>query len=216
MKKSILGGALLALPVYAKAEMTIVSEVLIGKAKNELYAYQDFDLGGNRSSSSDSDSFGLRLGLELTDNIIVEIAKHEHGESTNDYTVSIPSSLGDGFYRSFNVRLPIDIESVRFGLKGKTELFESLIVNARVGIAHWKYKGEIPARLVPTDLTNGGGSGNDIYISFGFEYKLTKNLYIGLEYSLLSINETKEYDYTGIVKYQHDVKDLSVIVGWEF
>jgi opacity protein-like surface antigen len=216
MKKYILGLALLSLPVYVKAEMSVVSEVLIGKSKNEFYAYRDFDLGDSRSSSSDSDSFGLRLGLELTDYIAVEIAKHEHGESVNDYTISIYNIITDGFDRSYDVRLPIDIESLRLGLKGRTELFTNLYVNARVGVAHWKYKDAIPAQLVPTDFTNGGGSGNDIYTSLGLEYKLTQNLYVGLEYSCLGIKETKEYDYTGVVKYQHDIKDLSVIVGWEF
>ncbi|WP_193155234.1 MULTISPECIES: hypothetical protein [Pseudoalteromonas] len=216
MKNYIVGVVLLSLPVYTKAEMSIVSEVLFGKAKNELYAFQDFDLGDSRSSSPDSDSFALRLGLELTDYIAVEIAKHDHGESISEYTISIPPQFNGGYDHSYDVRLPIDVESIKLGFKGKTELFEDFIVNVRVGIAHWKYKDVIPAQLVPTDVTNGGGSGNDIYTSLGLEYKLTQNLYVGLEYSWLGINETKEYDYTGVVKYQHDIKDLSVIVGWEF
>lgn len=220
MKKQLFGLAVLSLPMYAKADIAIFSEVLLGKANNEFYAEQDSDLGYKRVSSANSDSWGLRLGVGLTDHLALEIAQHSHGESLAEYSVyvsnTLPGSYQHPYDYSYKVRLPIDIDSLRLGIKGEIEVSNNINANIRVGMAHWQYKDVIPAQLVPTDNISSGDSGNDIYTSVGVEYRLTDNLYVGLEYSLLNIKESKEYDYTGIVQYEHNLHEVSVLLGWAF
>lgn len=219
MKIKLFGLVLLSLPIYAEAEINVYSEALIGKANNELYAKDDFD-GSKRASSAMSDSFGLRLGFELTEQLALEISKHHHGEAPAEYTVhrstTIPGSNEGPFTTSYNVGLPIDTESLRLGVKGKIALSNKVNANIRVGIAHWKYKDVIPAQLVSPDNTGSGDSGNDIYTAVGFNYQLTDNLYAGLEYALINIKESQEYDYGGNVKYEHNLHELSIVLGWAF
>ncbi|AUJ71088.1 MULTISPECIES: outer membrane beta-barrel protein [Pseudoalteromonas] len=220
MKKQLFGLAVLSLPMYAKADIAIFSEVLFGKANNEFYAEQESDLGYRRASSANSDSWGLRLGVGLTDHLALEIAQHFHGESLAEYSVHVSNTLS-GIYQnpydySYRVRFPIDTESLRLGIKGEIEVSTNINANIRVGMAHWQYKDVIPAQLVPTGSTSSGDSGNDIYTSIGVEYRLTDNLYVGLEYSLLNIKESKEYDYTGVVQYEHNLHDISMLLGWAF
>lgn len=182
----------------------------------------------NYSSSLNSDSFGFRLGIKFTDNFSFELVKHEHGKSVNYATVYIPTSLpgssnGDGCClgpdedSSLVAIVPIDLESIRLGIKGEMELFENTSINARLGLARWKYGEYTPQKL--SDLSgysNSGETGNDIYYSLGAEYKFTENFYIGVEYSSLKISVNKTYDdeYSG--SYNNFVKDLSFVIGWTF
>ncbi|NHH90773.1 MULTISPECIES: outer membrane beta-barrel protein [unclassified Pseudoalteromonas] len=214
MIKGILLGAVSLLPSLSHA--AIVGEFLIGKTKNKYNTYQDHDLGDSYSSSLNSDSFGFRLGYEFSDYLSIEVAKHEHGESVNEYTVTIPVQFPGDFETSWDVRVPLEVESIRFGAKGKFEVYQDFFINARVGVAHWEYKDANPAHLVPTDNINEKESGNDIYGALGFDYQFTKRFFLGVEYSLLGIKESKEYDYSGVVKYKHDIQDLSIVLGWRF
>lgn len=128
-----------------------------------------------------------------------------------------PITLAAEFDTISEARIPIDLESIRIGIRGEIDLFTNVIINARLGLAHWKY-----GEFTPQSLTNmvtthySGESGNDIYYSVGAEYKFTEHFYIGLEYSLLTVSETAGDQDTGISSYKHDVKDLSLILGWAF
>jgi|TARA_B100001059_G_scaffold171056_1_gene171170 opacity protein-like surface antigen len=214
VKKIILLGVLVLLPTYTQA--TVVSEILIGKAKNKIHTYQDHDLGDSYSSTLNSDSFGFRLGYEFNEYLAFEIAKHRHGESVNEYTISIPAHFPSDYKQSMQVRVPLEVESIRFGIKGKSEIFKDFSINARFGVAHWEYKDANPTKLVPTDNIQYQESGNDLYAAIGLEYLFTEHFYLGVEYSLLGIKESKEYDYSGTIKYQHDIQDFSVVLGWRF
>jgi opacity protein-like surface antigen len=228
MKKFIVGAALLSFSLFTNAEVTILSEILIGQAQHKISSTLKSDVSEeNYSSSLNSDLFGFRLGIKLLDNVSFELAKYDHGKVANNFTISTPTMappspsgatfLPSEFDTIVEVSIPIDIESIRLGIKGEMELFKNLSVNVRLGLAHWKYDGASPYLL--TNLgpsSDKGGSGNDIYYSLGTEYQFTENFYVGLEYSLLKINETKDINNDVSGSYKHDIQDISVIIGWVF
>lgn len=233
MIKTIAGIALFALPFFSLAEISVVSEILIGQSKYDIDSTLRTEIRTevseeNYSSSLNSDSFGFRLGIKFTDNFSFELAKHEHGKSVNYVTVYIPTSipaspngggccLGSYEDNSFVAIVPIDLESIRLGIKGEMELFENTSINARLGLARWKSGEYTPQKLTNiSGYSNSSETGNDIYYSLGAEYKFTEHLYIGVEYSLLKIavNTTSGDIYSG--SYKNNVKDFSFVIGWVF
>lgn len=149
MIKTIAGIALFALPFSSFAEISVVSEILIGQSTYDINSTLRTEIRTevseeNYSSSLNSDSFGFRLGITFTDNFSFELAKHEHGKSVNYVTVYIPTStpaspngagccLGPDEDSSVVAIVPIVLESIRLGIKGEMELFENTSINARLG-----------------------------------------------------------------------------------
>ncbi|WDE06029.1 outer membrane beta-barrel protein [Thalassomonas viridans] len=224
MKKFIYGMAFSSLSLSAYADTMFLSEVLIGQSKHKANSSLKTDLSEKHYASSlDADSFAFRLGAKLTDKVSIELAKHDHGKVVNEYSFSVPSMAPTGeplppeFDRVYKAKIPIDIESLRIGVKGEWDLSAGFSLNARLGLAHWKFDEFSPRKL--TDLgpySDSGESGNDIYYAVGGEYKFTENLYVGLEYSLLSIKEKSGKDNSVRSSYEYDVRDLSFVVGWVF
>ena len=225
MKKFITGLVLFLIPFLSSAEIKFFSEVLVGQSQNEFYSsIQGDGIEKNYSSSLSSDSFAFRFGIKFTDNLSFELAKHDHGSVVNQITIRVPQQipgsccLGPEYDNIYEARIPIETNSLRLGVKGELELITDLSINARLGIAYWEYGDANPQQLSNIGSSgNSGESGNDIYYAVGAEYKFTENLYLGVEYSLLSIHKgsaNSNYDVSGY--YDHDVKDLSLILGWEF
>jgi hypothetical protein len=232
MKNIITGIALFSFPLFSFAELNIVSEILIGQSQYKIDSSQRTTIlsqisDENYSSSLNSDSFAFRLGLKFFENFSIELSKHDHGESVNNITVSIPtlappSSSGPIFLPSefdtvYEAIRPIDLESIRIGIKGEMELLTNLSINSRFGLAHWNYKKFSPQSLIIFNPINDNDkSGNDIYYSLGAEYKITENFYLGIEYSLFKIDENSVLNDEVSNSYKHTVKDLSLIIGWKF
>ncbi len=228
MKSFIVGVGLFSLPFFSAAEIIVVSEILIGQSQNKVHSsLQTETLENSYSSSLKSNSFGFRLGAKLTESLSLELAKHFHGSVVNRFKATIPimapprtinsALLPSGFYRTVQANIPIDLESIRFGVKGEFELLTDTFINGRLGIAHWEYGEYTPQQLSNVSgSSNSGESGNNIYYSIGAEYKFTENFYLGIEYSLLSINVSYGNEYYVTSSYEHDVKDLSLVIGWEF
>jgi len=228
MKNIITGIVLFSFPLLASAELDVVSEILIGKTQNKVHSTLQSDVSEEHYSSSlKSDSFGFRLGINFTDNFTIELAKQNHGGVVNNFTLSFPTMappspsgpifLPPEFDTIVEASIPIDIESIKLGVKGQIELFKNASINARVGISHWEYGEFTPQKLTNVGASSSSGeSGNDIYYSLGAEYKFTENFYLGLDYSLFTINEISSLNNSVNGSYRHDVKELSLVLGWAF
>ena len=220
MKKYIVGIVLFSIPFFSSAEVKFVSEILVGQSKNKIHSNIQGDSGGedNYYSHLNSNSFAFRLGLKFTENLSFELAKHNHGSAVNQLTDSIPVVVGGSIvdYYTYERNMPIDTTSLRLGMKGEVEIITGLSLNARLGLAHWEYDEYTPQDLIAIGWSTDT-NGNDIYYSLGAEYKLTENFYVGVEYSVLPIDknfEDKDLEASGY--FDHTIKDLSFIVGWEF
>lgn|GEM_PF-6269040 len=179
-------------------------------------------------SNLDDKSLAFRVGYKYTDYLTFELAKHDHGSVTDKveliYSTQLPGSpdgnpccLGPDHDTVVTAIVPIEIDSLRLGVKGQWQLLSNVSINARVGIARWEFGTFSPKHLtVFSSRRNEDVSGNDFYYGVGAEYRFTENFYLGVEYSILSIKESysDENDVSG--SYSYDVKDLSLVLGWAF
>jgi opacity protein-like surface antigen len=213
MKKYITGIILFSIPLFSSAEIKLVSEVLVGQSQHKLSStLQENALFEKNSTSSKDNSFGFRIGLKLIDNLTLELAKHSHGSFDNELTVTDPRT---GF-REFAMKTNIKTSSIRYGVKGEVELYSGLSVNARIGIARWEDSQNYSRILEVLDYSNSEQSGDDLYYALGANFKLTENIYVGLEYSIVTINDRTYINDELIDSYKHDIDDFSLIIGWEF
>ena len=229
MNKIIIGGILFAIPFQSSAEIKLISEVLVGQSQHKLDSsiqtegwYSDAIFEKTSTSSKDN-SFGLRLGLKVTNNFTLELAKHTHGSFDNEITVSnpypiiIPGCNKCVDYHVSKVKAKIDSSSIRYGIKGELAVFSGLSVNARLGIARWEDKQEYTPEISGIiESPSNEQKGNDLYYALGVSYRLTTNLNIGLEYSLVTINDRMYIDNEIVDLYKRNIEDLSIIIGWEF
>ncbi|KAF7775155.1 hypothetical protein PCIT_a1278 [Pseudoalteromonas citrea] len=230
MKYSILGVAALLLPLSSYAQMQFSSELLLGKSQNDIHSSIELN-NKKKHYSSDlvTNSLGVRVGVKFSDYISFELSKHFHGDGKNEVTMNVYAPLDYPSFQvsgekiepisSYKLPVPIELESTRLGIKAQTRLFDTLSVNMRLGIAQWGYQASTPARLT---FSRAGydmqKSGNDVFYSVGLEHQITENWYVGFEYSLMRINESDVYVEIDSISrsYQHDVKEASFILGWQF
>ncbi|WP_171040755.1 outer membrane beta-barrel protein [Pseudoalteromonas phenolica] len=217
MNKYLFGLVFLASNSYASSTPSFTTELLIGSSSNKLHASQDFDLGDERSSSNSSSSFGIRFGLPISEYFSVELSKHFYGEADHSYTRNISSDLiNDNSFESIAVKLPIETDALKFGIKSHVNINAKLNVNLRVGLANWRYKQYSPAMLVVNDIQEQNHSGRDVYFSVGSEYVVSDSIYIGFEYSQFSIKESEHGAFAADVSYSHKINDFSLVLGWAF
>lgn len=197
MKNLIVGIALCLSPLCSYAETTFISEVLMGQSKHDMSSYlSSAEVETNYSSAIKDTSFGFRLGVKFMDKFSLELSEH------------------DVIYQ---VITPINIDSIRLGIKSEFYVLDKLSLNARAGLAHWEYEEFTPQAITLLGPSNGGGeSGNDIYYSLGAEYKFTENFYAGLEYSIFNVAMKQKYHDDVISSYKHKVEDISFVIGWTF
>jgi hypothetical protein len=226
MKNLIVGIALCLSPLCSYAETTFISEVLMGQSKHDMNSYlKSAEVETNYSSALKETSFAFRLGIKFMDNFSLELSKHDHGSAVNEFTLIYPNllpepsgaPLGEVHDMFVQAIIPINIDSIRLGIKSEFYVLDKLSLNARAGLAHWEYGDFTPQALTIIGSTmNGGESGNDIYYSLGAEYKFTESFYVGLEYSIFNVAIKKKYYDDVISSYKHKVKDISFVIGWTF
>lgn len=231
MNKLIAGIALFSFPIFSYAEITIVSEVLIGQSQHKIdRSASVYGPDKHFSSSSSSSSYGFRIGTKFTENISIELSKHFYGSVDNKFTISYPSQspgipggtsevIPPNQYEIIPLSMPIDIESIRLGVKGEMELLPNFSFIARLGMAYWEYDKYTPHQYNLYGFF-GRESGNDIYYSLGTEYQFSENIYAGIEYSFFeasnSINDKAGDNLGHASSYSHKVEDLSLVLGWMF
>ncbi|AWB65991.1 hypothetical protein C2869_05860 [Saccharobesus litoralis] len=239
MKKQLLGIALSSLSLFSYAEMDIYAELLVGQSSYKLDSQmKQGNKDYNYSTSLDATSYGLRLGLDISEHFALEIAAHQHGSADLDYVLYAsqvvtgpPDAFGNvdlivldpKFDVPYDTSMPIELQSVRLGVKGQWKITESMFFNGRLGIANWRFNNFIYQR--PPDNSMAlyhERSGADIYYSVGTDYYLTDNFYLGLEYSLLNVSENfndhELFEGWELVdgSFEHAITDLSLVVGWNF
>ncbi len=225
----ILSSLLFSTSFSAIAESGFISEILIGQSKHKVNATPvNYQSEKKYESNLDDKSLAFRVGYKYTDYLTFELAKYDHGSVTNKVELRSPTQLpgtpsggaccfGPEYDIIHTAILPIEIDSLRLGVKGQWQLLSNVSINARVGIARWEFGTFSPKHLtVFSSRRNEDVSGNDFYYGVGAEYRFTENFYLGVEYSILSIKESysDENDVSG--SYNYDVKDLSLVLGWAF
>jgi opacity protein-like surface antigen len=202
---------------------------LTGQSKHTVNATSvNYQSEKKYRSNLDDKSLAFRVGYKYTDYLTFEFAKHDHGSVTNKveliYSTQLPGSpdgnpccLGPDHDTVVTAIIPIEIDSLRLGVKVQWQLLSNLSINARLGIARWEFEVFSPKHLTFLgSQRNEDVSGNDLYYGVSAEYQFTENFYLGIEYSILSIKESYSdaNDVSG--SYNYDIKDLSLVLGWAF
>jgi opacity protein-like surface antigen len=224
MKKLITGIMLLSLSFSTIAESSFITEALIGQSNHEVISKSS--TSNRYNSSVDGNSLAFRVGYKYNDNFSFELAFHDHGEVTNQVELRIPTTipgshgsnsccLGPEHDTVYNVNIPLEMQSIRLGVKGQWPIYKNLSINARFGIAKWAF-GDYSPKVFNQTPASIDDDGNDLYYGLGLDYQFTENFYIGVEYSILSIDEDYKDENNEIGSYTYDVKDLSLVLGWAF
>lgn len=154
---------------------------------------------------------GIRLGKSFTKWLSIELSKQWHGE----YKINTPVILNNSM---FTHKATISTQSIKLGVKLKQELFKSTNVNFRLGLAKWKRTGLFwSPNYNASPLLNKDGT--DIYYSIGSDYKITRNIFVGVEYSRLTLTykkHLKEQSRIDSIKNDHDINEMSLSFGWLF
>lgn len=223
MKSIIAPVVLFLIPFLSNAEILLVSEILIEQSQHDLHSMQSTESLFERESISQTEkSFGFRLGVKFIDNLTLELGKHEHGNFINEVTVYLPKIIdtpgsipfySDG-YDVYSQTANLKSSSIRYGIKGEFELISRVSINARLGMARWQDNQEDTINYFMVE--DNKQAGNDLYYAFGANYNFTKEFNIGIEYSLVTINDRTYINEELVALYAHDIEDLSLIIGWEF
>ncbi len=221
MKALILGITLLGLPFSSLAESSFITEATVGKSIHQTSTKSS--TGNKYNSSLNDTSLALRFGYKYNHNFTFELAFHDHGKVTNKFEIRVPTTipgdsrccLGPEHDTVYNANIPLALESIRLGIKGQWPIDENLSINARLGLAKWAF-GDYSPKVFNQTSASIDDNGNDLYYGLGLDYQFTESFYMGVEYSMLSIDENFMDENNNSASYTYDVKDLSLVLGWAF
>ncbi|SFX20643.1 porin family protein [Marinospirillum alkaliphilum] len=189
MKKAVMVVGLSLVPMMAAAESRTAIEVLAGSATHQIsYASFSHKLGSDTS-------MGLRLAFHANDRFAVELGYTDYGKVTDTYY-----DAGDRIDES------AEATSINLGVKGVYPMSEQFGLVGRIGFAMWDFK------YLEEDEYFGNSSfsksGTDLYLGFGFEYRVTRDFHLGLDYNYVSMDLGSSVSY--------DVGSFALYAGMSF
>lgn len=229
MKRITLSALLLTFTSFSYATNQFNAEVLISKSNHKIETSATESL--NLDTDYSTNSLGLRFTALINNNVGFELSAHDHGEGDANIWHATPLYEGPDdittHYEFYRVTYPTKLASYRVGVKGQIDVFESVYLYGRVGIANWRYKSLSPHDFYETYDYRKGASGYDVYYGLGASYALNENLTVGIEISRLSIDDSKHSNPSelGIMlnegdkyktSFQHDLNEVSLVLGWQF
>lgn len=193
MKKLlVIAVAVMALP---HAHAAPYAELLIGSAT------QQANFQGVKGRSESDILLGLRGGFRFTDNLATELSWVKYGEPK----WSSIDAWGD------RITQEVSADALMVGLVGILPLHPAFAVNARAGLAFWNLDLEETDSAFPGEVFRLGDSGSNFYFGLGGEYRISNNIHVGLEYSML----TMEVEVLGM-SIDYDVNSALLYTGWRF
>lgn len=200
---------LIAMPAVAAGKFA--GEILIGDSDQALTAsaHSVSDEGESRpaggvSLGSHTDSYGVRASYQPFKFVAVELGYQQYGKF----------SEGAGYS---NLRLEAD--SINLGIKGILPLSDIYSLNARVGFAHWDMNSRSNDPNPNNDINRFSGQGNDPYYALGADYQINDNLFVGLNYSVVTMKWGWSDDMpssTFAVDFEHKIKNIALSLGLRF
>ncbi len=195
MTRKYLGLLFCGLAGTAGANPSVTLEALLGVADQELLLNDGF------WTSADAISKGGRIAYGLNPNIALELLYQNYGEATESYYDT------DGE----NVIDRMDAASLNLGLKASLPLAQAFSVVGRLGLSRWYLDFTETDTAFPGQPLLSHDTGVSLYYGLGIEYALHKEIFIGLEYTLMSA----DVDLLGI-EGEHNLSNLSASIGYRF
>lgn len=198
MKKIALGIFASAAAMSAHSQTDLLSNVsadlLIGFADHQI------DYHNGSSESGNDISFGLRGAYSVHQNVAIELAYQDYGETDDTYF--------DQFGDTINDR--VSASAITAGVRGSYLLQNGFSLSARLGASMW----ETEARQTGSSLTgerSGKDDGTGLYFGVGAEYTLNERFSVGAEYTLTDMRLTFERQTA-----DHDVRNFAAFTKYSF
>lgn len=180
-----------ALSVQANAEGA--AELMIG------FADQSTEIANYGSTSGDDISFGLRGVYSFNENIAIEVAFQDYGETDDTYIDSYGDTINDR----------ISASALTAGVKGSVPIQGGLSLSARIGLSSWDVDIRETDSASPGEVYGGSDDGSDLYYGVGLQFDLNDAVYVGAEYTITEMG-------LSIGSADHEVKNLGLFVGYSF
>ena len=193
MKNVTLTILLASLSVPALADNKISAEFLIGNAD------QKGSIKNVGSTSGDDLSFGVRGSYSLNENISLEAAYHNFGQTDDSYVDEFGDTIND----------KISSTSINFGVKGIIPLESGFSLFGRIGLSLWDVEFEETDSAFPGEKFKADDDGDDIYYGVGVQYSISDQLKIGAEYSVIDMGAEIES-----ISVDNEVKNLSLSLSY--
>ena len=166
-------------------------EMVLGKADQDT-EYEQYSVSG------DSFSVSLRSGYSFNEYVAVELGYTALGKSESERIADTGHTLTS----------EISPSSLDVGIKGVLPITEQFFVNARVGVANWRYDLEIVDEQDPDNKVTGGDSGRDVYYGGGIFYKPNDTFYLGFEYTVYEFDIVAQES-----KASHSINNIGLLFG---
>lgn len=169
-----------------------------GQQYSDIYT----DVAGISSVSARGTSTGVRVGIPISPFLHLEGSIHDYGEANDDYI--------DNFGDLISVKL--STTSINFGFAGILPLsYSPTDFIGRIGLAFWDGEVEFRDSAFPGDVLKDDDSGVALYLGAGVRTAITRNVKLGLEYTLLGFDT----NYTNVAGEQYiDNFALTIDVGF--
>lgn len=146
-----------------------------GQQYSDIYT----DAVGISSVSGNDTSIGIRIGVPLSNYVLMEGAIYDYGEANDDYF--------DGFGDLISVKL--STTSVNFGMAGIFPIsYTPVDIIGRIGFAAWESEVEFRDSSVPGDVLTDKDDGIAVYLGFGARTSVAKNVRLGFEYTFFGFD----------------------------
>lgn len=172
MKKIVLGAlaASIAMPTLADSNMSL--DLMMGEA------IQDYRINNDALRSDESLSVGIRSTYSLSQHLGLEFGYMDYGEADLSYL----SSDGE------HVRDNVSTTALNVGIKWSTPFRNGVSIHARGGVSYWDMKVESTFGDTPSWVAHEKDNGNNMYFGAGAQYELSKNMRVGIEYTVTDID----------------------------
>lgn len=174
--------------IYAANSLTL--GMAIGAA-NQQYSDYYTDIAGISGASASDASVGIRLGVPLSRNLIIDAALYDYGEANAHYIDTYGDLIG----------VNLSTTSINFGITGVFPIYYSPAdIFGRVGLAMWDADVEFTDSSRPGTRLIDSDSGVTLYLGFGVRFSVANNMRLGFEYTFFNLN----------TDYNHEPGDQAV------
>lgn len=165
-----------------KGFYTIIGSAAFALASSATYAAGDVYFGADLGNSTykaggvseSATGFRLYAGMHINDNLSVEGAWLNQGDSEQSYT----DPWGSGTET-------VSLDGLQFSVLGKMPVQDNMDLFGRVGMYMWNASYE--------DIYNGStwatadDDGSDIFFGLGMDYKISENMAVRAEYDIIAV-----------------------------
>ena len=169
---------------------SLILGMSIGSA-NQKYSDYYTDIAGISGASNDDASFGIRLGVPLNRNLIIDAAFYDYGEANARYIDTYGDLIG----------VNLSTSSFNFGITGIFPInYSPTDIFGRLGFALWDANVEFTDSSLPGESLTDSDSGVSLYLGFGVRFAVANNMKLGFEYTFFDLN----------TNYTHEPGDQAV------